>query len=94
MISDFIHAPVLPENHLDSSVENYDLFVDGYSYRKDRNIYEEGVALYIQDHIPTAEFIWVEIHPAHVKPALKAAVPGLRVHTYSRICEFFNVKSD
>ena len=48
-----IHIMAISEIHLDSSFEDVELAVDGYTlFRKDRTRYGGGVAVYVQNHIP------------------------------------------
>lgn len=76
-----LHTLGISETHLDSSFEDSSLHIQGYSiYRKDRNIWGGGVAIYIQDHIPVklrmdlmtseTEALWLQVHMPHLKPLL------------------------
>ena len=48
-----IHVLAITESHLDCSITDGQVHVDGYnSIRKDRNWNGGGVAMYIQNHLP------------------------------------------
>lgn len=68
-----IHVLAITESHLDSSITDGQVHVDGYNLiRKDRNRNGGGVAMYIQNHLPFKkrddltvnhlEAIWIQIH--------------------------------
>lgn len=76
-----IYILAISETHLDSTFDNSAVSIHGYSiYRKDRNEYGGGVAIYIQDHIPAnirrdlmsneIEAIWLQVYIPHLKPLL------------------------
>lgn len=72
LTSEHIHVLALSETHLDPRTENTELYIRGYRlYRRDRDSQGGGVALYVQNQIPSykrddlslleIEIIWVEI---------------------------------
>ena len=79
LTSDNIHILAISETHLDISFDDTAVAIQGYNkYRRDRNSYGGGVALYIQSHIPVMlredlmssviEVLWLQVHLAHLKP--------------------------
>jgi hypothetical protein len=51
--SDNIHILAISETHLDNSFDDTPVAIQGYNiYRRYRNAYGGGVAVYIQSHIP------------------------------------------
>ena len=76
-----IHILAISETHVDSSFEDSSLGVNGYSlFRKDRNQYGGGVAVYVQSNIPVKirrdlmlvdiEALWLQVHLPQTKPIL------------------------
>lgn len=67
-----LHIIAISETHLDTTINNALLNIDGYNiFRSDRNISGGGVAIYVQSHIPVrvkediridgVEVIWVQV---------------------------------
>lgn len=53
MLENDLHIIAISETHLDESIDNTKMSIQGYNIiRLDRNIYGGGLAFYIQDHIP------------------------------------------
>ena len=51
--SDSINIRAISETHIDNSFDDTAGAIQGYTiYRKDRNAYGGGVAVYVQNHIP------------------------------------------
>lgn len=51
-----IHLLAISETHLDDIFNDEVLVIQGYNtFRRDRNSYEGGVAVYVQEQIPTRE---------------------------------------
>lgn len=76
-----INILALSEKHLDSSIQNSELPVEGFNvFRKDRNKFGGGVAIFVQSNIPCKlkqnlicydiEAIWIEVHVPYMKPVL------------------------
>jgi len=76
-----IHLLAISETHLDDTFNDAAVDIDGYRiFRKDRNAYGGGVAVYIQKQIPAKvrydlmsadiEVLWLQIHLPHLKPLL------------------------
>lgn len=81
LLSDNIHILAISETHLDDSFDDVSVSIQGYNiYRRDRNTYGGGVAIYIQSHIPVkrredlmssaVEALWLQVHLPHLKPLL------------------------
>jgi hypothetical protein len=79
LVTDDIRILTISETRLDYTLDDTVVATHGYNiYRKDRNAKDEGVAVYIQKHIPvklrqdlmlnTVEVIW--LHLPHLKPIL------------------------
>ncbi|XP_038127138.1 uncharacterized protein LOC119773968 [Cyprinodon tularosa] len=78
---DKVHVLALSETKLDASVADSKVYIPGFRmWRKDRDSYGGGVALYVQDHIeakertdlmnPEVEIIWVEMEIPDSRPVL------------------------
>jgi len=76
-----INILAVSETHLDSSIQISELTVKGFNvFRKDRNRFGGGVAIFVQSNIPCRlkqnllchdiEAIWVEVHVPYMKPVL------------------------
>jgi len=76
-----VHVLGLSETHLDSTVKDSRVSIEGYRlYRKDRDRHGGGVALYVQQNIPAVsrsdlmpsdvEMIWVQMFPPDSRPLL------------------------
>ena len=79
MFENDLHIVAISETHLDDSIDNSVVSIQGYNIiRLDRNRYGGGVAFYVQDHIPIkrrsdlpdVEAIWIQVHLPHLKPLL------------------------
>ena len=81
MLENDLHIVAISETHLDDSIDNTEVYIQGYNIiRLDRNRYGGGVAFYVQDHIPIKrrvdldlpdiEAIWIQVHLPHLKPLL------------------------
>lgn len=94
----------ISETHLDSTINNSVLNIDGYNiYRLDRNINGGGVAFYVQSHLPVrvredlgsigVEVIWLQIQLPHLKPVLIGCCyrpPNTTVTYLEQICEMLD----
>ena len=78
LTSDKIHILAISETNVDITSVDATVGIQGYSfYRKDRDIYGEGVAMYIQSHIPVkfrgdrmlcdVEMLWLQVQLLHLK---------------------------
>lgn len=76
-----INILAISETHLDDTFQDEAMGIQGYNlYRKDRNRYGGGVALYVQNHLPVKvredimydeiEVLWLQINLLHTKPIL------------------------
>lgn len=76
-----INILAISETHLDNTFDDATVEIQEYSiYRRDRDVYGGGVAMYIQSHIPVkiredlmscdVEMLWLEVHLPHLKPML------------------------
>ena len=79
--SDNIHILAISETHLDNSFDDTSVAIQGYNiYRRDKNAYGGGVAVYIQSHIhvmiredlmsSVIEVLWLQVHLAYLKTFL------------------------
>lgn len=103
-----IHILTISETHLDSSFENEDISIHGYNiFRKDRNRFGGGVAVYIQSHIPAVyradlinnnlEALWVQVHLPHLKPILIGCCyrpPSADIKYLDEMCSMLDKASD
>ena len=99
--SNNIHILAISETHIDHTVSDNAVNIQGYSiYRKDRSINGGGVALYIQSHIPakirqdlmpsSIEALWLQVHLPHVKPLLIGCCyrpPSAKSEYLDTLCE-------
>jgi hypothetical protein len=76
LTSDNIHILAISEMYFDNSFDN--IAIQGYNiYRRDRNPYVGGFAVYIQSHIPVMlredlmssaiEVLWLQVRLPHLK---------------------------
>ena len=103
-----IHILALTETHLDSFILDPAVSLEGYSlFRKDRDRYGGGVAIYIQSHLPSKlclEFMYsdvealrVQIHLPHLKPILVGCCyrpPGASAQYFNDVCDMIDRVSD
>jgi hypothetical protein len=98
--SDNIHI-----NHfLDNQFYDTTVAMQGYNiYRRDRNAYGGGVAIYIQSHIPVMlredlmpsviEVLWLQVHLAHLKPFILGCCyrpPSANSQYLNNMCEMLD----
>ena len=80
-----IHLLAISETHLDDTFNDEVLGVQGYNiFRRDRNRFGGGIAVYVQNNIPVKvrmdlmvddiEVIWLQINLPYVKPLLIGCV--------------------
>jgi len=95
-----IHILAVSETHLDDTVLDTEISIDGYNiFRRDRNKHGGGIALYIRNNFPVtlcSEFIsdnleslWVKVHLPHLKPVLVGCCyrpPGTDVQYLNDLC--------
>lgn len=95
-----IHLLALSETHLDDTFNDGAVAIQGYSlYRRDRNAYGGGVAVYIQNQIPAKvrydlmpadiEVLWVQINLPHLKPLLVGCCyrpPSAKLDYLDKLC--------
>ncbi len=80
VLANSIHIFAVSDTHLDSSIQNSELLVNGFSFfRRDRNKHGGGVAIFVQSHLPVKErsdfmlndvALWFQVHLHHLKPVL------------------------
>ncbi|MGL5507016.1 MAG: endonuclease/exonuclease/phosphatase family protein [Paraclostridium sp.] len=106
--ADNIQVLALSETHLDSTMSNSELMINGYKlYRKDRDRYGGGVAFYIKENYgvilrndlmnKNIEAIWVQISVPHCKPILVGCCyrpPSANVQYLDSICESMDRATD
>jgi exonuclease III len=102
-----IHIFALTETHLDASVNDWQITINGYSLLgRDRNRNGGGVALYIQNHIHfkrrddnicQIEALWAQVHLLHQAPILVGCVfrpPSSKVSYLDYLCTGFEQATD
>lgn len=103
-----IHILAVSETHLDATVLDKEISIDGYNiFRRDRNKHGGGIALYIRDNFPAvlcSEFIsdgleslWVKVHLPHLKPVLIGCCyrpPGTDVQYLNDLCVLIDRVTD
>lgn len=104
-----IHIFTVSETHLEPAFSNAEVSIEGYNlFRKDRNKYGGGVAIYIQSHIPaesvdclsidgSIEAVWVLVHLPHTKPILIGCCyrpPNSDMNYLSAVCSMVDKASD
>ena len=103
-----INIMAISETHLDESFSDSSICIDGFSvFRKDRNRYGGGVAIYVQNNVPTKlrvdlmeediEAICVQIHLPFLKPILVCCFyrpPSSNALYMTGLCELFDKISD
>jgi hypothetical protein len=107
LTSDNIHILAIYETHLDNSFDDTSVAIQGYNiYRRDRNDFWGGVAVYIQSHIPVMlrgdlmssviEVLWLQVHLAHLKPLLGYCYrpPSANSQYLNNMCEMLNSVCD
>ena len=106
--SNHIHVLALSETHLDSSFVDAEVSIYNYTlFRKDRNKYEGGVALYIQNQIPAKErndimvsdieALLVQVHLPYSKPILIGCCyrpPNAKIEYLEGMCDLIDKISD
>ena len=108
LTSENIHILAISETHLDISFDDTAVAIQGYNiYRRDRNAYGTGVAVYIQSHIlvmlredlmsSVIEVLWLQVDLAHLKPFLLGCCyrPTSANSQYlNNMCEMFDTVCD
>ena len=103
-----IHILAISETHLDATVLDTEISIDGYNiFRKDRDKHGGGIALYIRNNFPAklcSEFIsdslessWVKVHLPHLKPVLIGCCyrpPGSDVQYLKDLCVLIDRVTD
>ena len=101
LVTDGIHILTSSETHLHNTFDDTVLAIQGYNiYRKHRNASGEGVAVYIQNHIPvkiredlmlnTVEVMWLQVNLPHLKPILVGSCcrpPSANSQYLDNMCE-------
>ncbi len=104
LYNDNIQLLAISETHLDFKFEDSALNIKGYSiYRRDRNAFGGGVAVYIQECIPTKiredlmnfdiEVLWLQIHLPHLKLILVGCCyrpPSANIKYLDKICQMID----
>lgn len=102
------HILTVSETHLDPSIDNDEISIQGYNiFRKDRNSFGGGVAVFVQSHIPVEtkhdliiddiEALWVVVHLPHTKPILIGCCyrpPSANVNYLNKMCSVVDKASD
>lgn len=105
---DNIYILAISETHIDCTFEDSALNIQGYNiYRRDRNTYGGGVAIYIQNHIPVSvredllsteiEALWLQVHVPHLKPLMVGCgyrPSGANCYYLQRLCEMIDKVCD
>ena len=108
LTTDTIHILAISETHLDNTFDDATVEIQEYSiYRKDRDLYGGGVAMYIQSHIPVklrndlmscdVEMLWLQVHLPHLKPILLGCCyrpPSSSSQYLDNLCEMFDRACD
>ena len=103
-----IHIFTISETHLEPAFDNTAVSIQGYNlYRKDRNRFGGGIAIYIQSHIPVEpmddlttegiEALWVMVHISHTKPFLIGCCyrpPDADIKYLSDMCSMVDKATD
>jgi hypothetical protein len=103
-----IHILAISETHLYISFGDTSVEIQGYKiYRRDRNAYGGGVAVYIQSHIPVMlrealmssviEVLWLQVHLAHLKSLLLGCCyrpPTVLTVSINNMCEMLDSVCD
>lgn len=103
-----IHLLALSETHLDDSFNDEVVGIQGYNiYRRDRNAFGGGVAIFCQNHIPAKirydlmptdiEVLWVQINLPYLKPLLVGCCyrpPSANVSYLDTLCEMLDNACD
>ena len=107
-LSEGVHVLALTETHLDDTINDSVISVNGYTiFRRDRNVFGGGVAVYVKSHIPAKirydlmcdemEAIWIQVHLPHLKPLLIGCCyrpPNARINYLDDICVMFDKVCD
>ena len=108
LLADGIHILALSETHLDETISDNLLAIQGYKiFRRDRDVNGGGTAVYIQEHLPTkvrndlmifdTETIWLQINIPHMKPILLGCEyrkPRATVDYLERMCTMLDMVCD
>lgn len=103
-----VHILAVTETHLDSSINNGQIHIEGYHLlRRDRNRNGGGVAFYIQNHIHflrredlhvnQVEVLWVQLQLPHQSPILVGCVyrpPSSNAAYLNDLCESIDRATD
>ena len=103
-----LHILAISESHLDQSFDDTEIAIQGYNiYRKDRNHFGGGVAIFIQNHIPVkqredfmmkdTEALWIQVHLPNLKPILIGCCyrpPHANSLYLNKLCEMLDKVSD
>ena len=106
--SDNINIMTVSETHLDALISDGEIEIPGYCiFRKDRNRFGGGVAIYVQNHIPVKtrndlmnpaiEALWLQIHLPHTKPLIIGCCyrpPNSNVQYIEEICTMLQRATD
>lgn len=98
----------LSETHLDITFDSGEFNIDGYRlYRKDRNKFGGGVALYIKNNFVSKlrqdlmshdlEIVWIQLQPVYGKSVLVGCVyrpPNANILYSQQICEMLEKVSE
>ena len=103
-----IHILAVSETHLDVTVHDAEVSIDGYNiFRRDRNTHGGGIAIYIKNDFPATlcaefmpnhlELLWVRVHLPHLKPILIGCCyrpPGTDTQYLDDLCDLIDRVSD
>ena len=108
LLAEGIHVLALSETHLDDTISDNLLAIQGYKiFRNDRDANGGGTAIYVQDHLPTkirndlmifgTETIWVQMNLPHMKPILfgcEYRKPSSKIDYLENICTMLDKVCD
>ena len=108
LLADGIHILALSETHLDETISDNLLAIQGYKiFRRDRDAGGGGTAVYVLEHLPTkirndlmifdTETIWLQINIPHMNPILVGCEyrkPSAKVDYLERMCTMLDKVCD
>ena len=103
-----INIFAISETHLDGSFTDSSIAIEGFTvFRKDRNKFGGGVAIYIQNNLPARmrvdlmmnniEACCVQVHLPFIKPIIVCCFyrpPGAEVKYIDELCDMIDIISD
>lgn len=96
------------ETHLDCTFDDSEVSIEGFSiYRKDRNGFGGGVAIFIREHFPVKqrhdlmvdgiEAIWLQVQLPHLKPILVGCcyrAPNSNIQYLNDLCTMMDTTTE